>query len=109
MRRESSASRKAGAASSRRANAAARRPEAEHKRVIVEVCGSSDSLMGAEKDVPECEVLRIAEQDDLNNPDTRKQITARCKDHRRPRNPVLVWAGGPAWSHVNPSLDGNRN
>ena len=108
MRRESSASRKAGAASSRGANAAARKPEAEHKRAV-EVCCSSDSLMGAEKDVPECEVLRIAEQDDLNNPDTWKQITARCKDRRRPRNPVLVWAGGPAWSHVNPSLDGNRD
>ena len=46
IRKDVTSSRKASAASSRRANATARRPEAQVKRVIVEVCCSEDSLLG---------------------------------------------------------------
>ena len=64
----------------------------------------------AEKDFPECEVLRI--QDDLNDADTRK-IVARCKKHHRLGNPVLVWTSlpytGVLLGHMSTliTLDGN--
>ena len=66
----------------------------------------------AEKDFPECEVLRI--QDDLNDTDTRKKIVARCKEHHRLGDPVLVWARLPCTgvllgTHVNLNYVGWRS
>ena len=115
IRRDSQPSRKASAASSRRANATVQRPEAQVKRVIVEVCCSEDSLLGqiADKEYQDCKVIRITEKEDLNDPSTRKHIVSLCKEHRRLGHPILIWTslpctGGTSWSHVNLSFDGDR-
>ena len=107
IRRDSQSSRKASAATSRRANATVQRPEAQVKRVVVEVCCSEDSLLGqiADKEYQDCEVIRITEKEDLHDPSTRKRIVSSCKEHRRLGHSILIWAslpctGGTSWSQL---------
>ena len=49
------------------------RPEAQFSRLMIELCGPS-SILGeiAKSKYPQCEVLRVTKEDDLNNTDTRK-------------------------------------
>ena len=81
----------------------------------MEVCCSEDLLLGqmADKEYQDCEVIRVTEKEDLNDPSTRKRIVSSCKERRRLGHPILMWAslpctGGTSWSHVNLTLDGNK-
>ena len=85
------------------------------KRLLVEVCCSSESLLGqiASKEFKDCHVARITEKCDLNKPDTRKDIVSLVKSCSKHNIPVLVLVslpctGGSSWSHVNLTLPGNR-
>ena len=83
--------------------------------LIVELCCSSDPLLGqlAGKEFKDCHVAGIPEKCDLNKPDTRKDIVSLVRSCAKHDIPGLVWvslpcAGGSSWSHVNPTLLGNR-
>ena len=82
------------------------------KRLLVEVCCSSDSLLGqiASKEFEDCHVARISEKCDLNKPDTQKDVVSLVKSCSKHNIPVLVWGGtgGSSRSHVNLTLPGNR-
>ena len=85
------------------------------KRLIVEVCCSSDPLLGqiASKEFKDCHVAHITETCDLNKPDIRRDIESLVKSCAKHGIPVLIWvslpcAGGSSWSHVNLTLPGNR-
>ena len=91
------------------------RPEAQFSRLMIEVCCGSTSILGevAKEKYPECEVLRITKNEDLNNVDTRKSILSKAKSHAAVSKPILVWAslpctGGSTWSHLNLTIEGNR-
>ena len=91
------------------------RPEAQFSRLMVEVCCGSTSILGevAKEKYPECEVLRITKNEDLNNVDTRKSILSKAKSYAAVSKPILVWAslpctGGSTWSHLNLTIEGNR-
>ena len=58
-------------------------------------------------------MLRITKDDDLNSTDTRKSILSKAKSYAAASKPILVWAslpctGGSTWSHLNLTLEGNR-
>ena len=97
-------------------SAAASRPlDVGIKRLIVEVCCSSESLFGqiATKEFKDCHVARITEENDLNKSSTRKDVICLAKSCNKHNIPVLVWVslpctGGSSWSHVNLTLPGNR-
>ena len=97
-------------------SAAASRPlDVGIKRLIVEVCCSSESLLGqiATKEFKDCHVARITEEYDLNKSSTRKDVISLAKSCSKHNIPVLVWVslpctGGSSWSHVNLTLPGNR-
>ena len=85
------------------------------KRLVVEVCCSSDSLLGqiATKEFKDCHVARSTEEYDLNKSSTRKDVISLAKSCSKHNIPVLVWVslpctGGSSWSHVNLTLPGNR-
>ena len=91
------------------------RPEAQFSRLMIEVCCGSTSILGevAKEKYPECEVLRITKNKDLNNVDTRKSILSKAKSYAAVSKPILVWAslpctGGSTWSHLNLTIEGNR-
>ena len=97
-------------------SAAASRPlDVGIKRLIVEVCCSSDSLLGqiAVKEFKDCHVARITEEYDLNKSSARRDVISLVKSCNKHNIPTLVWAslpctGGSSWSHVNLTLPGNR-
>ena len=91
------------------------RPEAQFSRLMIEICCGPTSILGevAKEKYPECEVLRITKNEDLNNIDTRKSILSKAKSYAAVSKPILVWAslpctGGSTWSHLNLTIAGNR-
>ena len=91
------------------------RPEAQFSRLMIEICCGPTSILGevAKEKYPECEVLRITKNEDLNNTDTRKSILSKAKSYAAVSKPILVWAslpcaGGSTWSHLNLTIEGNR-
>ena len=91
------------------------RPEAQFSRLMIEICCGPTSILGkvAEEKYPECEVLRVTKDEDLNNADTRKSILSKAKSYAAVSKPILVWAslpcaGGSTWSHLNLTIAGNR-
>ena len=91
------------------------RPEAQFSRLMIEICCGPTSILGevAKEKYPECEVLRITKNEDLNNIDTRKSILSKAKSYAAVSKPILVWAslpctGGSTWSHLNLTIEGNR-
>jgi hypothetical protein len=95
--------------------APASRPENSVDRVLVEVCCSSDSLMGTcDAQVSEgCKVIRITQDDDLNSPATRRHVAKELKKYHELGKPIFIWAslpctGGTSWSHINLKVPGAR-
>ena len=114
IRRAEQPARKASAAPTAGASRATR-PEAQFSRLMIEICCGPTSILGemARERYPECEVLRITKNEDLNNIDTRKSIISRAKSYAAASKPILVWGslpctGGSTWSHLNLTLEGNR-
>ena len=71
----------------------ATRPEAQFSRLMIELCCGGTSILGevAREKYPECEVLRIAKDDDLNSTDTRKSVLSKAKSYAATSKPILVW------------------
>ena len=90
------------------------RTEPEVKRVIIEICGSEDSLLGG-VDGPhgsDCHVVRVTERLDLNSYRTRRDLLEVAKGYAKRGVPILVWvslpcAGGSTWTFVNLTIPQN--